>query len=59
MNQSNSKKQNRYLDFLINPSFQRVGRLFVLSIQNYFDRNSCTGYYLPLVEQKNYYVVME
>ena len=29
-----SKQQKRYLDFLINPGFQGVNRLFVLSFKN-------------------------
>ena len=31
--------QNRYLNYLINPSFQGVNRLFVLSFENENDRN--------------------
>ena len=40
--ESNIKKfpQNRYLNPLINPSFQRVNRLFVLSFENENDRTS-------------------
>ena len=29
----NQEQQNQYLDFLINPSFQEVNRLFVLSFK--------------------------
>ena len=32
--------QNRYLNPLINPSFQGVNRLFVLSFENEYDRTS-------------------
>ena len=32
--------QNRYLNYLINPSFQGVNRLFVLSFENEDDRTS-------------------
>ena len=32
--------QNKYLDFLINPSFQRVIRLLVLSFENENSRTS-------------------
>ena len=28
------QKQNRFLKYLINPGFQRVNRLFVLSFEN-------------------------
>ena len=31
--------QNRYLNYLINPSFQGVNRLFALSFENEDDRN--------------------
>ena len=39
--------QNRYLNYLINPSFQGVNRLFVLSFENEDDRTSHSTYYLP------------
>ena len=44
--------QNRYLNYLINPSFQGVNRLFVLSFENENDRTSHSTYYLPKVEIK-------
>ena len=43
---------NQYLDFLIDPSFQGVNRLSVLSFENESDRKVHTGYYLPKVEIK-------
>ena len=46
--------QNRYLNYLINPSFQRVNRLFVLSFENENDRTPHSTYYLPKVEIKDY-----
>ena len=46
--------QNRYLSYLINPSFQGVNRLFVLSLENENDRKSHLTYYLPKVEIKDY-----
>ena len=51
------QQQNRYLDLLINPSFQGVNRLFVLSSES--DRTSYGRYYLLLVEVKNYNVVID
>ena len=45
--------QNRYLNHLINPSFQGVNRLFVLSFENENDRKSHSTYYLPKVEIKD------
>ena len=52
------EQQDRYLDFLINPSFQGLNRLFVLSFQNSDDRTSYMRYYLPLVEIKDYNVAI-
>ena len=53
------QQQNRYLDFLINPSFKQVIRLFVLSFKSNGGRTSYTRYYLPLVEIKNCNVVID
>ena len=39
--------QNRYLNHLINPSFQGENRLFVLSFENEDGRTSHSTYYLP------------
>ena len=54
--QSNPKSyaQNRYLNQLVNPGFQGVNRVVVLSFENEDDRSSLSGYYLPKVETKNY-----
>ena len=51
--------QNRYLNPLINPSFQGVNRLFVLSFENEDDRTSHSTYYLPKVEIKDYNVMID
>ena len=55
-NKCQSKKtnqvQNRYLYFLIDPSFQGVNRLFVLSFENEDDWKSCNRYYLSTVGMK-------
>ena len=51
--------QNRYLNYLINPSFQGVNRLFVLSFENENDRTSHSTYYLPRVEIKHYNVMID
>ena len=48
------EKQNQYLDWLINPSFQRVNRLFVLSFEDTNGRTSYKRYYLPLAEIKDF-----
>ena len=51
--------QNRYLNHLINPSFQGVNRLFVLSFENEDQRKSHSTYYLPKVEIKDYNVMTD
>ena len=45
--------QDRYLNHLINPSFQGVNRLLVLSFGNENNRTSHSTYYLRKVEIKN------
>ena len=45
--------QNRYLNHLVNPSFQGVNKLFVLSFENENDRTLHSTYYLPKVEIKD------
>ena len=51
-----NQSRNRYLDYLIDPSFQGVNRVFVLSIENDDGQESRKHYYLPTVEIKNYNV---
>ena len=46
--------QNRYLNYLINPSFQGLSRPFVLSFEDENDRTSHSTYYFPKVEIKDY-----
>ena len=49
-----SYAQNRYLNHLVNPIFQGVNRLFVLSFENEAVRTSHSNYYLPKVKMKDY-----
>ena len=51
--------QNRYLNYMIDPSFQGVNSLFVLSFENENDRTSHSTYYLPKVEIKDYNVMTD
>ena len=53
------QQQNRCLDLLINLSFQGLNRLFVLSFEHNGGRTSYTRYYLPLLEKKDYNVVID
>ena len=54
--------QTRYLDYLIDPSFQGVNKLFVFLFENKNDREVHTGYYLIKnnhVETKDYNIVID
>ena len=51
--------QNKYLNHLINPSFQGISRPFVLSIENENDRTSHSTYYLSKLEIKDYNVMID
>ena len=51
--------QKRYLNCLINPSFQGVNRLFLLSFENEDDRTSHSTYYLLKGEIKGYNVIID
>ena len=50
---------NRHLNHLVDPSFQGVNRLLVLSFENEDDRRSHSNYYLPKVEVKDYNVQID
>ena len=51
--------QNRYLNHLVDPSFQGVNKLFLLSFENEDDRISHSTCYLPRVEIKDYNVMID
>ena len=51
-------RRNPNLNYLIEPSFQGVNRLFILAFENDTQRTSHSGYYLPSVEIKNYNIVI-
>ena len=46
--------QKIYLNHLVDPSFEGVNRLFVLSFETENGRTSHSNYYLPKVEMKDY-----
>ena len=52
-------EQNAYLNHLVDPSFQGVNRLLVLSFENENDRTSQSTYYLAKVEIKDYDVMID
>ena len=47
------------IDFLIDPCFQGVNRLFVLSFENETQRRRYKQYYLPTAEIENYNVMID
>ena len=51
-------RRNPNLNYLIEPSFQGVNRLFILAFENDTQRTSHSGYYLSSVEIKNYNTVI-
>ena len=50
---------NPYLDYLTDPSLQRVNRLYVLSFGNTTDKTGHTKYYLPIVEIKDHNIMID
>ena len=53
------QEQYRYFEYLIDPSFQGVNRLFVLSLENRTDRKLHTVYYIPKVEIKDHNFIID
>ena len=51
--------RNQYLDYLIDPSFERVNRLFVLSFEKSAHRTAHRRYFLPIVKMKDYNVMID
>ena len=47
------------LNFLIDPTFNNINRLFVLAFPNEEDRRSFSKYYTPTVEIKDYNVIID
>ena len=54
-----SRKINQYLDCLIDPIFQGVNRLFVLSFEDEEERKCYKQCYLLTVEIKSYNVMID
>ena len=55
----NTYVQKRYLNHLVDPSFQGVNRLFVLSFETENRRTSHSNRNLPKVERKDYNVIID
>ena len=61
MEQTSTKsiEGSQYLHFLIDPSFQGVNRLFVLSFKNEDDKKVSAGYDLLKAKTKDYNVMID
>ena len=55
---TNQTKTN-YLNYLIDPTYTKVNRLFVLSFENEEDGTSFSKYYVPKVEIKDFNVITD
>ena len=55
---ANHTKPNN-INYLTDPSFNKVNRLFVLSFENENDRTSYLKYYTPKVEIKGFNLLIE
>ena len=51
--------QNPNINYLVEPSFLGINRLFVLAFENDTKRTSIKKYYLPNVEMKDYNVMVD
>ena len=56
---TNQTKTNNNLNYLINPTFSKVNRLFVLSFENEQDGRSFSKHYTPKVEIKDFNVLID
>ena len=54
-----SQTKNNNLNYLIEPTFTNVNRLFVLSFENETDGTSFSKYYVSKVEIKDFSVLID
>ena len=54
-----NQTNNNHLNHLINPTFTKVNRLFLLLFENEEDRTSFSKYYVPKVEIKDFNVLID
>ena len=59
MSQMSNQNKNNNLNYLMDPTFSNVNRLFVLSFENEDDRTSYYKYYVLSVEIKDYNVLID
>ena len=53
-----TERPNQFLDYLTDPSFQRINRIFVLSIEDNAHLTSYKRYLVPTVEIKDYNIMI-
>ena len=54
-----TETKNQYLDYLIDPRFQEVNRVFILSFENEVQQKSYKRYYFPNIEIKDYNIMID
>ena len=54
-----NQTKNNYLNYLIDPTFTKVNRLFVLLFENENDITSFSDYYVPNVQIKDFNVLID
>ena len=54
-----SETKTNYINYLIDPAFTKVNRLFFLSFKNKEDRTSFSKFYVPKVEIKDFNVLVD
>ena len=59
LGKTTTQTRMRYLNYLIDPSFQGVNRLFAFSFKDDEGRESHMQYFLPSVEIKDYNVIID
>ena len=57
--QMTNQTKTNHLNYVIDTTFSKVNRLFVLSFKNEKDRTSFSKYYVPKVEIKNFNVLID
>ena len=53
------ERKNQYLHDILDPSFQGINRIFVLSFENDHDRKAHREYITPKVETKDYKAMID
>ena len=57
--QISNQTANNNLNYLIDPTFSMVSRLFVMAFENEEDRSSFSKYYTPTVRIKDYNILID